>query len=170
MDSSLKEQFARAGRTRELDRVPSGSRAVVALRPDPSPDKLKTVTAAIALARRGISLLKAKRAIEEMLASGRAVVQLPTVESPAALASDLADSGVRASLLATDEIDVRAVREQLGLSQEQFALRYGLDLDSVQNWESRRRKPDKAVRSYLRVIERLPERTSEALEETMPSL
>lgn len=67
-------------------------------------------------------------------------------------------------MVGSDEIDVKAVRERLGLTQEQFALRYGLDLNSLQNWETKRRRPDAAARSYLRVIERLPERTSEALE------
>lgn len=164
MDSSLKEQFVRLGPIRELDRVPSGSRAVLALRPDQEADRLETVSAAITLARRGISLLKAKRAIEEMLAKGRTVVQLPVVDSVPALAAELAQSGVVASDFASDDVDVKAVRERLGLSQEQFALLYGLELDSLQNWESGRRRPDKAVRSYLRVIERLPELTSEALE------
>lgn len=164
MKSSLKEQFARLGPIRELDRVPSGSPAVLSLRPGPALANLKTVTAAISLAKRGISLLKAKRAMEELLASGRAVVLLPTVEDASTLAAELEASGVRSAMVVSDEIDVKAVRQRLGLTQEQFALRYGLDLNSVQNWEAKRRAPDAAARSYLRVIERLPESASEALE------
>lgn len=164
MHSSLKEQFARLGPSRELDRVPSGSPAVLALRPDTDPARIKIVAAAIALARRGISLLKAKRTLEDMMSNGRAVLRLPTVESEAALASELASSGVEAKLVLSDEVDVKAVRERLGLTQEQFALRYGIDIDSVQNWETKRRRPDSAARSYLRVIDRLPDRASEALE------
>lgn len=164
MNSSLKEQFGRLGPTRALDRVLYGSPAVVALRPGPTPANLKTVSAAIALARRGISLLKAKRAVEEMLSSGRAVVLLPTLESAPALAAELDSSGIRVATVASDEVDVRAIRDGLSLTQEQFALRYGLDLNSLQNWETKRRKPDAAARSYLRVIERLPEPASEALE------
>jgi putative transcriptional regulator len=118
----------------------------------------------MSLARRGISLLKAKRAMEEMLSNGRAVVLLPTVEDASTLAGELADSGVRSAMVVSNEVDVKAVRERLGLTQEQFALRYGLDLDSLQNWEAKRRKPDAAARSYLRVIERMPESASEALE------
>lgn len=86
MDSSLRGQFARLGPIREIDRVPSASAAVLALRPDRVLANVRTVTAAISLARRGISLLKAKRALEEMLSKGRAVVLLPTVESVSVLA------------------------------------------------------------------------------------
>jgi putative transcriptional regulator len=50
------------------------------------------------------------------------------------------------------------------LTQEQFALRYGLDLDAVRNWEHKRRTPDLAAQSYLRVIERMPQEASEAQE------
>ncbi len=164
MKSSLKEQFARLGPIRELDRVPSGSPAVLSLRPGPALANVRTVAAAMSLARRGISLLKAKRAMEEMLSNGRAVVLLPTVEDASTLAGELADSGVRSAMVVSNEVDVKAVRERLGLTQEQFALRYGLDLDSLQNWEAKRRKPDAAARSYLRVIERMPESASEALE------
>jgi putative transcriptional regulator len=168
MKSSLKEQFARLGPIRELNRVQSGSPAVLALRPGQVLAEVKTITAAISLARRGVSLLKAKRAIEEMLSRGRAVVLLPMVEDASILARELAGSGVRSSMVASEEVDVKSVRERLGLTQEQFALRYGLDLDSLQNWETKRRKPEAAVRSYLRVIEHMPETASEALETPVP--
>lgn len=164
MNSSLREQFARLGPIQEVGRVPSGSPAVLSLRASPVLAEVKTVSAAIALARRGVSPLKAKRALEEMLSKGRSLVHLPTVEDASALAAELVESGIRPKLIASDAVDVKAVREKLGLTQEQFALRYGLDIRSVQNWEANRRKPDAAVRSYLRVIEHFPERASEALE------
>lgn len=56
-----------------------------------------------------------------------------------------------------DEVDVAAVRKALGLSQAEFAGRYGFTLDSVRNWEQKRRKPDLAVRAYLTVISRKPD-------------
>ena len=169
MNSSLKERFARLGPTRVLTPVRSGSPAVLALRPGPVAADIKTVAAAISLAQRGISLLKAKRTLEEALATGRAVVRLPSVDDASALAAELADSGIAAAMVVSRGVDVKAIRERLGLTQEQFSLRYGLDLDSLQNWESKRRKPDAAARSYLKVIDRLPERASEALEDTLLS-
>ena len=51
------------------------------------------------------------------------------------------------------------------LTQEQFALRYGLDVDAVQNWEQGRYQPDRATLAYLRVIERQPTEAARAQEE-----
>ncbi|MGH6793216.1 MAG: hypothetical protein ACRECF_10845, partial [Methyloceanibacter sp.] len=33
------------------------------------------------------------------------------------------------------EIDVKAIRRKLGMSQSQFAASFGFGLDAVQNWE-----------------------------------
>jgi DNA-binding transcriptional regulator YiaG len=164
MSSSLKERIARLGPTRAVDRVRYGSPAALALHPSADLSELKTVSAAVVLARRGIPLLRAKRALEEMLARGRAYLRLPTVENAATLADELRAAGVIATPAAPPEtVDVRAIRDRLGLTQEQFALRYGLDLDAVRNWEHGRRRPDTAARSYLRVIAREPERVAEVL-------
>ena len=45
-------------------------------------------------------------------------------------------------------VDVRAVRERLGLSQAKFASRFGFALDAVRNWEQGRRQPDVAARAF----------------------
>jgi putative transcriptional regulator len=52
------------------------------------------------------------------------------------------------------------------MSQEQFARRYNLDLDALQNWEQGRRLPERAVLSYLRVIAADPRLAAQAQEET----
>ncbi len=61
------------------------------------------------------------------------------------------------------DIVVRDLREKIGLSQEGFALAYGLDVDAVRNWEQGRRAPDRAARSYLQVIARAPQRVAALL-------
>ena len=58
-----------------------------------------------------------------------------------------------------------AIRKQLGLSQAEFAARFGFKLDAVQNWEQGRRRPEGAARAFLRVIEREPEAVQRALTE-----
>jgi DNA-binding transcriptional regulator YiaG len=121
----------------------------------------------MALSKRGMTMLRAKRAVEEMLAKGRVVVRLPTVESQVILARELADAGCKAATLAAKPVDVQRLRRRLGYSQEQFALQYGLDVDAVRNWESHRRTPDPAAQNFLRVIERMPEQASAALEEAV---
>lgn len=62
-----------------------------------------------------------------------------------------------------DEVDVRAMRRKLGLTQEEFAARYGFSLPRVRDWEQNRSSPDGAVRAYLKVIEREPEAVERAL-------
>ena len=64
------------------------------------------------------------------------------------------------------EIDVRAVRVRLKLTQEEFAVRYGLTLARVRDWEQGRSSPDSAARAYLTVIEREPKAVARALAET----
>jgi putative transcriptional regulator len=70
---------------------------------------------------------------------------------------------MRRARKAPEEIDVRAVREKSGLSQPQFAERYGFSLRTLQEWEQGRAHPDNAVRAYLTVIDRNPNAVEEAL-------
>src|SRR5262245_60164199 len=118
MKSSLKERFARLGPTRVIDRVRTGSPAVLSLRPSPNRKNVKTVSIALALAKRGLSMLRAKRAVEEMMECGRIVLLLPKVESEPALAAELVEVGCAAASMAAHEVDVRELRERLGLTQE----------------------------------------------------
>jgi putative transcriptional regulator len=60
-------------------------------------------------------------------------------------------------------VDVRAIRRRLGMSQRQFAERFGFTLDAVQNWEQGRRIPEGPARALLKVIEKRPDAVMEAL-------
>jgi putative transcriptional regulator len=61
------------------------------------------------------------------------------------------------------EIDVKAMRKKLGMTQEAFALRYGLTLACVRDWEQSRNAPTGPMRAYLKVIEKEPEAVERAL-------
>lgn len=61
------------------------------------------------------------------------------------------------------EVDVKAIRQREGLSQDAFALRYGFSAASVKQWEQKRRKPDPAARVLLTVIEKEPDAVRRAL-------
>ncbi|HSZ91319.1 MAG TPA: helix-turn-helix domain-containing protein [Acetobacteraceae bacterium] len=124
---------------------------------------MKTINAIESLVHRWMPLLRAKRAIEAMVHNGKAYVYVPKVESLDALTQELAKAGVKATALPNAGIDVRAIREKLDFTQEQFAVRYGLDVDSVRNWETGRRTPDTAAQSYLRAIRANPEAVEAAL-------
>ena len=54
--------------------------------------------------------------------------------------------------LAPDTIDVRGIRERLGLSRLAFAERFGLAVAAVRDWEQGLRRPDPAARVLLMVI------------------
>lgn len=60
--------------------------------------------------------------------------------------------------------DVRAIREALGLTQSEFASRFGISIGSVRNWEQKRAEPDASMRSYLVVVKHNPNAVAEALE------
>jgi putative transcriptional regulator len=55
------------------------------------------------------------------------------------------------------------VRFKLGLSQEEFARRFGIPLGTLRDWEQHRSKPDQAAESYLKVIAGDPEAVTRAL-------
>jgi len=61
------------------------------------------------------------------------------------------------------DVDVRAIREAQGLTRQQFAERYGLQVRAIQEWEQGRRKPEPAVRAYMLVIKNQPAAVRKAL-------
>jgi putative transcriptional regulator len=58
---------------------------------------------------------------------------------------------------------VRALRTRLGLSQSQFALRFGFTIDTLQQYEQGRRTPSGPASTLLRVIDADPEAVIRAL-------
>ena len=64
---------------------------------------------------------------------------------------------------APETIDVRSIRQRMGLSQAVFASAFGLSLYTLRNWEQGKRQPDPAARAYLRVIEVAPDVVRQAL-------
>jgi putative transcriptional regulator len=55
------------------------------------------------------------------------------------------------------ETEVRALREQFGLSQDKFARLVGISVGTLRNWEQGRRKPEGPARVLLLVASRHPE-------------
>jgi putative transcriptional regulator len=61
------------------------------------------------------------------------------------------------------EIDVRAIRDRLGMTQQEFAMRFGFSVNTVRHWEQGRRVPEGPTRAYLLVIDREPQAVQKAL-------
>ncbi len=58
---------------------------------------------------------------------------------------------------------IRQLRHRLGLSQTEFAKRYGIPVANIRQYEIGRNMPPPAVQSFLKVIAAEPERTAAAL-------
>ncbi len=63
--------------------------------------------------------------------------------------------GTRTDRLAPD--DVAVVRARLGFSQAQFAQALGISVNTLQNWEQKRRKPTGPARVLLLMASRHPD-------------
>ena len=159
--SKLRVPFERLGPVRVESPGQSGSPAGVVLRLASDRGRTRVIDAVRVLMANGLTMLKAKRAIEAVLEGGEIAVWLPAVESVEQLAAQLREADYLATAIAADAVDVKALRERLGLTQEQFALRYNLSLESVQIWEGGR-QPDRSASSYLRVIAAVPEAAAAA--------
>lgn len=61
--------------------------------------------------------------------------------------------------------DPRAIREQLSLSQSEFAARFGIPLGTVKDWDQGRRRLDASSQALLRVIQYAPDTVENALKQ-----
>ncbi|WP_165380351.1 helix-turn-helix domain-containing protein [Candidatus Finniella inopinata] len=62
-----------------------------------------------------------------------------------------------------DLLNAKEIREQLKMSQAEFSARFGINLNTLRNWEHGRRAPDLATKSYLYAISRNAELVEKAL-------
>ena len=89
------------------------------------------------------------------------------IEQAAAIArGDAVDGAVIHHPPPAGDVDIKALRKRLKLSQQAFADRFGLSVGAVRDWEQGRRTPEPAARVLLRVIDREPEAVSRALADT----
>lgn len=61
-----------------------------------------------------------------------------------------------ARLFIPPEIDIRAIRQKVGMSQDDFASAFGFSVSQIRDWEQNRSRPLAALRAYLMIIERDP--------------
>ena len=60
-------------------------------------------------------------------------------------------------------VDVKALRERLGLTQHEFSGMIGVSIKTLQNWEQGRREPEGPAKALLRVVEKDPQAVLNAL-------
>ena len=73
------------------------------------------------------------------------------------------DVAVRVTTVEVPVIDVKTMRRQLGLSQADFAAKFGFQTATLRNWEQGRTHPDGPARVLLAVIAKHPEAVEDAL-------
>src|SRR5690349_7215310 len=54
------------------------------------------------------------------------------------------------------DVDVKAIRNRLGMTQARFSDTFGFSLDAIKHWEGGRRIPEASARTLLTVIARNP--------------
>jgi putative transcriptional regulator len=108
-------------------------------------------------------------AVVESLESGSERL-LPTPAMPlaeaeihAAAVSALAGPAVPEEVKARLVPSVKTLRRTLGLTQEEFAMRYRIPLGTLRDWEQGRTQPDQPARAYIKVIAIDPDWVSRAL-------
>jgi putative transcriptional regulator len=61
------------------------------------------------------------------------------------------------------QIDIRAIRAKLGMTQEAFAAEFGFSVNTLRHWEQGKRRPEGPTRAYLLVIARAPKTVRKVL-------
>lgn len=54
------------------------------------------------------------------------------------------------------DVDVKAIRNRLGMTQAKFSDTFGFSLDTIKHWEGGRRTPEAPARTLLTVIDKNP--------------
>jgi putative transcriptional regulator len=54
------------------------------------------------------------------------------------------------------KVDVKAIRNRLGMTQARFSTTFGFSLDAIKHWEGGRRIPEAPARTLLTVIDKNP--------------
>ena len=54
------------------------------------------------------------------------------------------------------DVDVKAIRNRLGMTQARFSDTFGFSLDAIKHWEGGRRTPEASARTLLTVIDKNP--------------
>ena len=73
------------------------------------------------------------------------------------------NNNVRVTLVHVPKVDVRKIRLKMGLSQAQFATKFGFPPATLRNWEQGRTQPDGPARVLLAVIAHHPDAVEDAL-------
>lgn len=98
---------------------------------------------------------RAKEVIDALNRRGEAVASV--AHAPKDYARRFAEYGVTAGHVELRPVNPKILRARLGLSQAEFAARFGLDDSNIKNWEQQRSEPPRAAQVLLNLIDRDPD-------------
>jgi len=162
-NSELKARLARLGPVRDADPPPlfSGAPVTLVLRLTGPLDK--PISVAQRLRAAGLTLRAAHAVINRLAETRLAVCQIAEGANILALAADLAAMNVHT--YRRRQLDaglIAEVRARHRLSQREFAEVLGIDIDTLQNWEQGRNKPDPAALNLVMVYDKAPDLIEQA--------
>jgi putative transcriptional regulator len=70
----------------------------------------------------------------------------------------------RAHKVRMTDVDVKAIRSKLRMTQEQFSETFAIPVSTLKKWESNHRVPEGPTKAYLMVIAKNPKAVRNALE------
>ncbi len=163
--SLFKARLARPGQIPAVARkrpVIGGPRVPVLLElADPKAFDGHRIEFAYALTAHAVSLREAHSILNRIAEFHRAATALSGVDT--ALGGAFAPFGIRVVRPMAPEIVPAEVRARTGLSQPEFAARYGFSDATIKNWEQGRARPDTAARLALWLIANDPDAIDRAL-------
>ena len=162
-NSQLKARLARLGPVRDADAPPlfSGEAIPLVLGLEGALDRPIHVVQRLRAA--GLTLRAAHAIINRLAEKRIAVCDIAEGANIPALAADL--SGMNVRVLRRRQFDqalVSRVRTSHGLSQREFAQLLGIDIDTLQNWEQGRNKPDAAALNLVMAFDKAHELIQQA--------
>lgn len=72
-------------------------------------------------------------------------------------------NGTRVHAVDIENIDAKAIRAKLGLTQDAMALMLGTSVSGYRKWEQGQRRPSGAARALLKVMDKEPQAVLRAL-------
>lgn len=99
MDENLKQRFSNLSPVIPIKDFKLGTPLCLLIKANAQDPALKPISSMHALSQRGMNLLDAKRAVEDMIQHGSARVRCPTVESFIRLNKELKESGVESEIV-----------------------------------------------------------------------
>ena len=157
-NSELRARLARLGPVRDADPPPSFSGELVTLVLRLVGPLDKPISVAKRLNAAGLTLRSAHSIINRLAETRLAVCEIAEGANIPALASDLAAMKVNTHRRRRlDSRLIAEVRERHHLSQREFAGVLGIDIDTLQNWEQGRNRPDAAALNLVMAFDRAPE-------------